>query len=980
VLPWVVSPLAPPPRLTLSLTPCLTAAAAVRCTSSNASLVRPVPPQWSLPSSCSPGATSATTTITVYAPLRRDVASAPPAAATLSCAVVDAGGGLLAWTSLPVQVDGWALSWLADVVVIEPPRVDSSSGVGDAAAASLVSMRSGAAVLQLDAIDVSANDSVCVQSAADWLNDTSSPVPAAAATCAAMDRALVTAAVSGSAAARSVQVSTAVHLAVVGTAALPAGTVVMVGSVVCRTLWRSADDTVLHVLTPAWSAVCPAGGQGDCGYHTLTVVAPPPAAGGVRAANVSCPPYCPGAYMEEVPLPVGTSGALLPSRSRAAVADDDGALPVALDVDTAAGGLYYMETCAGFTDPRSGVCTNASEPSARACAYGSRDTCTACPAGALCPGGSRLWPLPGYWVSNERAGVGAVVGCDVPATARCTGWDASAGQSGCGAAYAAGGYRCLACAPAYYPALDGTCASCPAAADAWAEARPILIFLGALAGVAVALYAGLVAVAWCVGGTLRGGAARMVQFASWSVAVMQVVAQVGQAATPNLPAVARTAYAAVNIFQLEGVALPAACSPSYAFLAPVTIMSLALALLAVGAAAAVPLPAGVRWCGWLRAPAGRPLAPAGKPRASAPPPRAPRATRLRAIVTRVTFTLVVLLFPLVINDALRLLVCHPATITVRTYAALNGDGRALAGAVTATANDLLTVSLMESNPTFVCYEGQHRAAAAVAVVALVVVGVVFPVASAVWVRLRMAALLRQGGRWEEYVAGAGADAATAVALRRISCSATAAAAACGVRRAARWWRVRAPGAPPAPRRQAVVLATVTGAKAPAASAAAAPRAAPGAAAAAVVDHNAAIAGDPALAPFTASHYRASQYTFRHLDLAALIVLSLVLVVWARPASGHEVWAKAGVIVVVAASLLWLLWTRQPYAVGATWKLFVRSVALVLTALAAVTNAVAADAGSEGPPPAALAAQAWAMALGCVFLGVTLVAAFGVDAV
>jgi hypothetical protein len=57
----------------------------------------------------------------------------------------------------------------------------------------------------------------------------------------------------------------------------------------------------------------------------------------------------------------------------------------------------------------------------------------------------------------------------------------------------------------------------------------------------------------------------MIQFITWTITMVQLISQVGQAAAPGLPAFAQTAYDAVNVFQFEGVALPAACSPLYPF-------------------------------------------------------------------------------------------------------------------------------------------------------------------------------------------------------------------------------------------------------------------------------------------------------------------------------------------------------------------------------------------------------------------------------
>ena len=77
--------------------------------------------------------------------------------------------------------------------------------------------------------------------------------------------------------------------------------------------------------------------------------------------------------------------------------------------------------------------------------------CVACPPSATCPGGGRVWPLDGYWNTNETDP--RVYQCLYPPS-RCGG---TAGSSICGEGYAAD--RCGVCAEGYYHRLDG-CAKC----------------------------------------------------------------------------------------------------------------------------------------------------------------------------------------------------------------------------------------------------------------------------------------------------------------------------------------------------------------------------------------------------------------------------------------------------------------------------------------------------------------------------------------
>ncbi|KNC52830.1 uncharacterized protein AMSG_08972 [Thecamonas trahens ATCC 50062] len=76
--------------------------------------------------------------------------------------------------------------------------------------------------------------------------------------------------------------------------------------------------------------------------------------------------------------------------------------------------------------------------------------CKSCPDGAFCPGGYRLWPLPGYWTPAEDAGF--VVKCSEPSE-RCLGGRFALCSSG----YA--DKACANCAHGYYR-LGPACVAC----------------------------------------------------------------------------------------------------------------------------------------------------------------------------------------------------------------------------------------------------------------------------------------------------------------------------------------------------------------------------------------------------------------------------------------------------------------------------------------------------------------------------------------
>lgn len=147
-------------------------------------------------------------------------------------------------------------------------------------------------------------------------------------------------------------------------------------------------------------------------------------------------------------------------------------------------GVFYSSSCtdAGYTDPATGACTNASDPASFTCAYGAGKACSQCPENSLCPGGSRIWPRAGFFAFSEMDAYVQLCSEAGDAAARCVGWDPIAGATICGAGYRQGSFLCDACAEscewrrgvggakipstlhltcADYPVGDGSCAACP---------------------------------------------------------------------------------------------------------------------------------------------------------------------------------------------------------------------------------------------------------------------------------------------------------------------------------------------------------------------------------------------------------------------------------------------------------------------------------------------------------------------------------------
>jgi len=88
--------------------------------------------------------------------------------------------------------------------------------------------------------------------------------------------------------------------------------------------------------------------------------------------------------------------------------------------------------------------------------------------------------MPGYWTQSEDSGL--VLSCDAPAEVRCLGWDAAAQVSGCGAEYDSEAPACAKCAKGRYPLASGRCELCPTDPSAWLLIKPILIYIGGVAG------------------------------------------------------------------------------------------------------------------------------------------------------------------------------------------------------------------------------------------------------------------------------------------------------------------------------------------------------------------------------------------------------------------------------------------------------------------------------------------------------------------
>ena len=192
--------------------------------------------------------------------------------------------------------------------------------------------------------------------------------------------------------------------------------------------------------------------------------------------------------------------------------------------------------------------------------------------GALCPGGSRLWPRPGYWAASDA--VSSVSACLPPnPTVKCVGWNVSSGSVECGPAYLAGSLNCGACAPGYFLPGDGSCAPCPVVAGTWDKYRELVLLLTGVLATVGAIIAALAAVAAATGVSLAGLTQRALDLALWSIAALQTVSQAAPASAAALPPVIIALFRGLAVLQLDGVLLPPACTGAYAFESQVRLTS-----------------------------------------------------------------------------------------------------------------------------------------------------------------------------------------------------------------------------------------------------------------------------------------------------------------------------------------------------------------------------------------------------------------------
>ena len=493
--------------------------------------------------------------------------------------------------------------------------------------------------------------------------------------------------------------------------------VVSVGAARARVNWVSDDGYALSVLTPTSAQACAdnAAATSSCG-NVIVSIAPPAAAAAfasklaalVRDDDVTaeltadaaragllgmgtavCPPACPGAW----DLADATPGPAELSAEAAAVA--------AASLDEGGAGFFESSQCdpVVFNVTDTSTCTNPGDALSRRCAYGADDTCRVCPEGALCPGGNRIWPLPGWWAASESA-IDTLEICEAPPgltrADRCPGapltrllsFDDGArrGVSAssalgfpCGVGFRTGSVRCAGCAAGYFPESSGACTPCPSSDAFNGVAVPALKLAAAL----TAIFVSLTLLSWQLskrqGGTRTAAVFRAWSFVVWLFGSMQVIVQVARTMPAQTPPFLRRFIEPIVTLQFQGIAVDPACMDAAPFQGAVLQFWVLFTLVLFTAAAVwtrhrVKRAVKLQRAGLLRSSSMSRLT------TSAASYVAPSLTFLAPYALTVLDTL----YATFTNTALSVLTCTTTTVSVRSYIQLSGaDGSSLAAGAAA---------------------------------------------------------------------------------------------------------------------------------------------------------------------------------------------------------------------------------------------------------------------------------------------------------
>lgn len=277
--------------------------------------------------------------------------------------------------------------------------------------------------------------------------------------------------------------------------------------------------------------------------------------------ELQCPPHCP-------PHALTSSITSKPTES----------LGIPAGVQTSAGlGLYYTRLCLKYMTGEG--CMNPT--TASLCGFGVGDSCIQCPEGCFCPGGSRCFSQPGWWVPQESST--SPVPC-APPSSRCIGFDASQGRTLCGKGYRAGSRLCSACDRGWYKTDSGLCKECPDDSNAGSLVLgPILGLVGGVLGVFLIVFLIVWIASRVRGGTVVQGLMRAKDFVLSVVLTLQLLVTASRQTPPGTLKAVEDVLASLSILELDfsNVVIPPECSGSYFFLVECLIFSAALAFLSL---------------------------------------------------------------------------------------------------------------------------------------------------------------------------------------------------------------------------------------------------------------------------------------------------------------------------------------------------------------------------------------------------------------
>lgn len=698
-----------------------------------------------------------------------------------------------------------------------------------------------------------------------------------------------------------------------GPAAPGASLTVSIGGIAANKTFEATDGSQAHFWTPSFAQAC--GGSSSssssspsssssasgCGYRQIrlryAIAAPPTrqlaaALPSVALPVVDCPPYCPGLFpVNAEPFSVPLAGG--ESQSTPGFADWMGKLvPAVRDADTGllqpvsslasavavTAGLSYSPECVGFEPPSSGACANASSPlyALGRCAFGTGDACRVCPqlAGkpmAICPGGFLALPLPGFYTASESSGV--IEACPPPAS-RCGGWDPLLGAARCAQGFKPFSPSCSACDEGYYPRSTGVCVACPPSSLS-ALAYSFLLFIGAaLAGLAGILFLTFL-LSKAVGGVVAASFVRIIDLLVWILLLLQVIASAGKAAAPGLPKAVADVLLALSATQLENLTLPAECWKLYPF-APAVLQFVTVLVLSAVAVWLALHPGTPDWAN-----------------------KTMMQRRLWSYGPLAVFTLLTLLYSLVASTSMGLLSCDPVQLSPLAMASLNSDedqAALLRLARDPTASQTrYSVSILRTNPSFVCWQGSHRPAGALAVVVLLLYTLAMPVWTFLFVDRRLKAIRGDRGVASDRAAEAFFKARKGKTL--------------GTFLLLCFGRERCLGSQNA---DAELSAGST---------------------------------SPVLHPFTQAGYRPSLFFARHADMVCLFLLAALQL--GRPSTASAAaWRGASIVFVLLATAFFVV-TRRPFNQGERWKQHTKVGSLLLAALAAILTHIVLAAALEG---------------------------------